>query len=73
MNVTKIYLYFEIFEKNEQIYICGTDFSEIFKKNKKLLPRIRLAFPIQFLRFANHSYPQKQDPFKKSRIGPFWG
>jgi len=36
-----------------------------FQKNQKLVLRIRLAFPIRFLRFTDRRNLQKQDPFQK--------
>jgi len=40
MKLIKCTFTFEIFEKNTYLYICGTDFLEIFRENKKLVPRI---------------------------------
>jgi len=40
---------------------------------RKTRPASRLADPIRFLRFAGGRNTRKQDPFEKSRFGPFRG
>jgi len=58
-----------------KIHICifAVLISWRLKKNKKLLHRIRLTFPIRFLCFADRRNPQKQDPLKKVGLGQLGG
>jgi len=38
---------------------------------RKQAPRIPSSLPIRSLRFADRRNTRKQDPFEKSRFGPF--
>jgi len=49
-----------------KIHICIFAVLTFRKLSKKLVLRIRLVFPIRFLRFADDRNPQKQDLFKQT-------
>jgi len=55
-------------------HICEVavlNFSKFLQKMQKHVHRIPSSLSIRFLRFTDRRNTRKQDPFKKSRFGPF--
>jgi len=63
----------------KKIHICAFALLNFCQNSEKIQKdstfcASRLTFPIRFFRYVDRRNTQKQDPFKKSRIGPFlWG